>query len=227
MLINNKSVLVAKGGVGEMLETPTYEHNQETTRLAVASDSELTAVVERARQRDRQAYATLYEYYCVPIYDYVLFKVGQVEVAEDISGQVFLKMIENIARFSWRDSQEQGTRGAAFAGWLYRIAHNLIADHLRRNARRPTVPLDAVAINVSDLHDPVTAAEFSIYRTELAAALTHLTDLQSQVIALKYGAGLSNAEVGHLLARTEGAIKNVQYTALQKLQKLLRAEGQH
>lgn len=221
MLINNR-ILADKGGVGQVvIETPNQFEEQARLRPAVDRDAELVLAVDHAHQRDRQAYGLIYEHYCEPIYNYVLFKVGQIEAAEDICAQVFVRMIENVARFRWPAATgSDAARVATFSGWLYRIAHNLIADHHRRRVRRPTVPLDDLTLSLPD-SDPAINAEYAVYRDQLAAALHHLSDLQSQVIALKFGAGYNNAEVAALLGRSEGAIKNVQYTALQKLQKLL------
>lgn len=184
--------------------------------------AELVSLVDAARKGDSAALSVIYERFCDRIYRYALFKLGDSEQAEDLCAQVFLKMMESVSRFEWRSDSSSAINPASFTSWLYRIAHNLITDQVRREVRRPAVPLDSVAHYLPDNKDPVTAAEAAIFREQLAVALDDLTDLQAQVIALKFGSGLSNAEVGQILGRSEGAIKALQYSALQKLHRLLR-----
>ena len=188
-----------------------------------AQSDELVSLVDAAREGDNAALSAIYERFCDRIYRYALFKLGNSQQAEDICAQVFLKMMESVGRFEWRSGGSNGhpINPAAFSSWLYRIAQNLITDQMRREARRPAVPLDSVAGYLHGSSDPAHAAEEAMFREQLAQALEGLTDLQAQVIALKFGSGLSNAEVGQLLGRSEGAIKALQYSALQKLQRLL------
>ncbi len=171
--------------------------------------------VDRARRGDTNAIGWLYDHYYDRIYRYVLFKVGSVDEAEDLTGQVFLRMVESIRGFEWQ--------GSSFASWLYRIAHNQVVDFLRRRTRRPQVDIDPLAsVLIADTGDPQVAAEAAELRGQLRGALDRLTELQSQVIALKFGGGLSNAEVAHILGRTEGAVKALQYSALQNLARWLQ-----
>ena len=170
-------------------------------------------LVTKAQAGDDQALGELYELYFERIYNYIALKIGDRTEAEDLAEQVFLKMIESLANFRWQ--------GATFASWLFRIAHNLIVDHLRRKTRRPAVSIEDVILFTSAEDDPHNLLEAKISREELATAISRLTELQGQVIMLKFGAGLSNAEVGTLLGRSEGAIKSLQFSALQNLQKLL------
>lgn len=170
--------------------------------------------VERARTGDPEAVGWLYEHYFDRIYKYIYLKVGDPTESEDITEQVFLKMIEGVAGFQWQ--------GTSFASWLYRIAHNQVVDTLRQHNRRPQVPLDPVAdLLHSDGDDPHRLAERSDFRDHLREAMGQLTELQAQVISLKFGGEMSNAEVAEILGRTEGAVKALQYSALQNLQKLM------
>lgn len=170
--------------------------------------------VERARTGDPEAVGWLYERYFDRIYKYIYLKVGDPTDAEDLTEQVFLKMIEAISNFQWQ--------GSTFSSWLYRIAHNQVIDTLRQHTRRPQVALEPVAdVLASDGDDPYRLAERSDFRDHLREAMGQLTDLQAQVISLKFAGEMSNAEVAHVLNRTEGAVKALQYSALQNLQKLM------
>ena len=175
--------------------------------------------VERARTGEPEAIGWLYERYFDRIYRYIYLKVGDPSDAEDITEQVFLKMIEAIHNFQWQ--------GSSFASWLYRIAHNQVVDTIRQHARRPQVPLEPVAdiLPSSDGDDPYRHAERSDFRDHLEDAMSDLTQLQAQVIMLKFGSDMSNAQVAEVMERTEGAIKALQYSALQNLNKLMTAKG--
>jgi RNA polymerase sigma-70 factor, ECF subfamily len=180
----------------------------------VSEPDDERSCVERARTGDPEAVGWLYERYFDRIYKYIYLKVGDPTDAEDITEQVFLKMIEGIASFQWQ--------GSSFSSWLYRIAHNQVVDTLRQHQRRPQVALEPVADMLpSERDDPHRLAEKGDFRDHLREAMRQLTDLQAQVIALKFGAEMSNAEVAAMLDRTEGAVKALQYSALQNLQKLM------
>jgi len=178
-------------------------------------DDEERTWVEQARAGDSTAVGVLYEHYVDRIYRYIVLKIGDPQEAEDLTGQVFVRMIEAISNFQWQ--------GVSFQSWLYRIAHNLVVDHLRQRARRPQVALEALeGTLLSDGDDPYTWAEAADFRDHLRGALGRLTDLQAQVIALKFGGGLSNAEVGRVLGRSEGAVKALQHSALNNMSKWLQ-----
>lgn len=174
--------------------------------------------VDAARGSDPEAVGWLYERYFDRIYRYVYVKIGHPTEAEDLAEQVFLKMIESISTFQWQ--------GSTFAAWLYRIAYNLIIDTHRRDARRPQVPLEPLADTLpSEGNDPHRGAEQNDLRHHLVESISMLTDLQAQVIALKFGSGLSNLEVAAIMDRSEGAVKALQHSALQNLNKLLSKKG--
>lgn len=177
-------------------------------------DDEERTWVEQAQAGDSSGVGCLYERYVDRIYRYILLKIGDPHEAEDLTGQVFVRMIEAIHGFQWQ--------GVSFQSWLYRIAHNLVVDHLRQRTRRPQVALDPLESTLlSEGDDPYSWAEAADYRDHLRGALARLTDLQAQVIALKFGGGLSNAEAGKVLGRSEGAVKALQHSALSNLNKWL------
>lgn len=174
--------------------------------------------VERARTGDAEAIGWLYEHYFDRIHRYVYLKIGDPTDSEDITEQVFLKMLEAIGNFRWQ--------GSTFASWLFRIAHNLTVDYVRQHSRRPQVSLEPVGdLLPSNGPDPHESAELSDIGDHLKESISQLTDLQAQVINLKFAGGLSNAEVAAILGRTEGAIKALQYSALQNLNRLMTMRG--
>jgi RNA polymerase sigma-70 factor (ECF subfamily) len=185
---------------------------------AVAQPADEHSWVERARAGDPEAAGWLYERYVERIHRYVYLKVGDSTEAEDITEQVFLKMLEAIDSFRWQ--------GSSFASWLFRIAHNQVIDQARKRSRHPQVSLEPAGTLIpSEADDPYRLAEQSDFRRHLESCMTELTDLQAQVIQLKFWGGLSNAEVALIMDRTEGAIKALQFSALQNLKKLMSARG--
>jgi RNA polymerase sigma-70 factor (ECF subfamily) len=188
----------------------------------VAQPEDERSWVEIARTGDpserSDAVGRLYERYFDRIYKYVNLKIGDSTEAEDLTEQVFVKMLEAIGSFRWQ--------GSSFASWLFRIAHNQVVDHVRQRARRPQVSLDPIGAYLpAENYDPHLWAEQSDFRDHLRESLTQLTGLQAEVISLKFAAGLSNSEIAVVMHRTEGAVKSLQYSALQNLNRLMTLRG--
>jgi RNA polymerase sigma-70 factor (ECF subfamily) len=106
--------------------------------------------------------------------------------------------------------------------WLFRIAHNLVVDYLRRMAKHKTVPIDTVQIE-ADVN-PVTAAEKNIELERAVTAMEQLTPAQREVVGLHLFGGLTSREIGQTLHKNDGAVREMQRAALEKLRKLLVAE---
>jgi len=165
-------------------------------------------LIRRARQRDADAFSELYRRHVDRIYRYLLLRVNDDTVAEDLTSEVFVRALESLA--SYED------RGAPFAAWLYRIAKARVIDHWRR-LQRTDVSLEASDLDVA-IELPV--GDVVAYKA-LAGALRHLTDEQQEVIILKFVEGLSIAEVAKITGRTEGAVKALQHRALATLARLM------
>ncbi len=179
-----------------------------------ADTAEQKAVLELASQADPAALAALYDQYNARIYTYIYHRVGQVELAEDLTGQVFMRMLEAVRTGRpWRTS---------FSGWLYRIAHNLVIDHYRRRDRAYFVDLED-ADPASIEAEPFNAIEARLDGERLQAALGRLTDDQAEVITLRFLEGLSIADVASIMEKTEGAIKALQYRAVLALRRVVRS----
>lgn len=169
-----------------------------------------------ANDFDEAALGELYERYESKIYSYIYRRTGSPTLAEDLTGQVFLKMLEAIqGQKSWHSS---------FSGWLYRIAHNLVIDHYRRRERRQYVSIEDAPILKSEKHDPVTAAETNLDADRLRSAIQRLTEEQAQVISLRFLEGYNISEVATMMNKTEGAVKALQYRAVGTLRGLLERE---
>ena len=182
---------------------------------ACAENPDQQALLERASRAEPAALGELYDQYAGKIYAYIYRRVGQAEIAEDLTGQVFMRMLEAIRTGQgWRSS---------FSGWLYRIAHNLVIDYYRRRGRVTLVDIDEAAPIRATHGDPVRSSESLLNREQLRAALFQLTEEQAQVITLRFMEERSIAEVAGLMDKTEGAIKALQYRAVLALRRVMQS----
>ena len=169
------------------------------------------SLVRRAKQRDQEAFAQLYEEYFDKIYRYVALRIGDRMEAEDITQQVFLNAIQAMSSFRWR--------GIPFSAWLFRIAHNQVVDYLRRKTKRATAPLDESLV-ASD-YDPQLIAGQRLDIERLHSATGKLTPAQWEVISLRFAGELSIAQVAKIMGKSEGAVKALQHSAIVALRKTL------
>jgi RNA polymerase sigma-70 factor (ECF subfamily) len=167
--------------------------------------------LERVQEYDPSALGEIYDRYARRIYSYVYYRLGDAHLAEDLTGTVFAKMLEAI-----RSSKSWNT---SFSGWLYRIAHNVVVDHVRRSQQGQGTPLNEHLI--AGEPDPASIVELRLEGDRLRLALGQLTEEQAQVIGLKFVEGLSNAEVARAMGKTEGAIKALQFRAMAALRRIL------
>ncbi len=172
-------------------------------------------LLERAKAYDSAALGDLYDRYAGKIYAYIYYRVGDEVLAEDLTANVFIKMLDAV----------KSTRAwdMSFSGWLYRIAHNAIVDHFRRNSHDKGLPLDERLVATTD--DPVKTVEQLMASNVVKAAIANLTEEQQTVIVLKFFEGLSNLEVANIMDKTEGAIKSLQYRALAALRRCIEESG--
>jgi RNA polymerase sigma-70 factor (ECF subfamily) len=152
----------------------------------------------------------LYDRYAPRIYTYIYRRVGDAHLAEDLTGDVFVRMMQAIQseRF-WRIS---------FRAWLYRIAHNLVVDHYRRHSA-VELELDERLVAADD--DPVSAVAERLSRQRLRVAISRLTPGQQQVLALRFGEGMKAREVAEVMGKSVGAVEALQHRALAALRRIL------
>lgn len=176
------------------------------------SDEQLVAqLVARAQANDADAVGALYDHYVDQVFRFVRLRLRNQLDAEDVTQRVFLHMIEALPRYQ--------PRGTPFAAWLFRIARNAVIDHVRTH--RVHDPIEVVTDRASGGPSPEETAVTSAEMRRVAVALRLLTDEQREVIGLRFGAGLSHAEIAAVLHRREGAIRGTQFRALQALRRLL------
>lgn len=166
------------------------------------SDSEL---VDLAKQ-DKDAFGELYERYVRKIYNYVYYRTGNHHDAEDLTARVFFRAMAHIESYT--------ERGVPFQAWLYRIAHNLVANWHRDRGRRKIIPLDEFVAHSLRSEAPESQTEDQEEREQLLAAIRRLPEERQQLLLLKFIEHLSNAEIGEIMNRTEGAIKSLYHRTL-------------
>ena len=174
-------------------------------------------VVQRAQKNDPNAFAELYDEYFDKIYRYIALKIGDREEAEDMTQQVFLKAYQSISSFKWK--------GVPFSAWLYRIAHNLIVDYLRKNTKRPDTLPDEVEVTDNTSKSPEELVEKRMDIEQVMEAARHLTEAQREVISLRFAGEMPIAQVAKVMGKSQGAIKALQHSAIVSLRKMLLAEN--
>ena len=178
------------------------------------SKEEVEDLVRRAQQGHSEAFAGLYEAYYDKIYRYVMFKTGDSLEAEDLTEEVFLRMLESIGSFKWQ--------GYPFTSWLFRIAHNLVIDYYRKSGRQKKTSLDdAMRVVGTDGVDVDRKLDIELSIKEVKDAMGGLTQLQQEVLSLRFAGGLSVAETAEAMGKKENAVKALQHAAIKKLRTLL------
>jgi RNA polymerase sigma-70 factor, ECF subfamily len=181
----------------------------------LAPEFDEQAIVIAAQGGDQGALSALYEFYFQRVYRYVSARLGNGEDAEDVTEEIFLRLIDNLGSFSFR--------GLPFGAWIFRIARNEIVSHVRRQkVRSATAPLTEFIPDLSADHVTEIETQFTIAIVREAAE--RLPEAQRQVIALRFGAGLSVAETAQALKKTENNVKVLQHKAIAKLQTMVRRD---
>jgi len=172
------------------------------------------SLIERAQKNDSEAFAQIYEEHFDKIYRYVFLRVRTQMEAEDLTQQVFLNALQSISSFKWK--------GAPFTSWLFRIARNQIIDYQRKSSKMQTTTLE-MPMAATD-PDPVDIVEQEIDIHKVKEAIGALTDLQREVISLRFAGELSTAETARIMGKKEGAVKALQHSALAALRRALSEE---
>jgi RNA polymerase sigma-70 factor (ECF subfamily) len=175
------------------------------------------SLIARAQEGDEGAVSQLYHRYAPGIYGYMASRVGDPAVADDLTSEVFVRALEGLPQFEVRD--------VPLSAWLYRIAHARMVDHFRRQARRPTVPLEEGLLVTDELYPPQAGidkeVEARLRMEQLSKAIERLTAEQHQVILLRFVAGFKLKEIAYVMDKSTSAIKMLQFRALTRLRKLV------
>ena len=177
-------------------------------------DEAVQRLVDRARAGDPEAFGSLFDHYHGPVHRYVAARVGRPSDAEDLAQLVFVKALEAIPRYE--------SRGVPFGGWLFRLARNVVIDHIR--TRREHTPLDLATERPSGDDGPDELAALRQELDSVAAAMRRITPDQREAIELRFFAGLSAREAAVAMDRQEGTVRGLQFRAIAALRRDLGIE---
>jgi RNA polymerase sigma-70 factor (ECF subfamily) len=163
----------------------------------------------RLRARDPAALAEFYDGCAPAIYAYIYRRVGERQLAEDLTADVFVRALDALHRGRFA--------AVSLQAWLYRLAHNRVVDHYRRAGRAPAAPLDETLPAPDDVPEDARRRHDQAW---IRAALQRLTPDQQQIIALRFGEGLSAGAIAAALGKSEEAIRALQHRALAALRRL-------
>ena len=166
-------------------------------------------ILTKAVQGDQEAFGLLYERYVGRIFNYVYYRTGNHHDAEDLTARVFFRAIRSIG--SYQD------RGLPLSAWLYRIAHNLVANWHRDRSRRPEILLDEGLLPFHETEHPEAVLLKNEEQERLLRIIQKLPSERQQLLILKFVEHLSNAEIGQIIGRTEGAVKSLYHRTLLSL----------
>jgi RNA polymerase sigma-70 factor (ECF subfamily) len=173
-------------------------------------------LLEQACTYNPQALAAIYDQYAESMYRYLYRLVGDAQQAEDLTSELFMRLLDVInTRRAPRDQLQ---------GWLYRVAHNLAMDWFREQGKHVDVMLNEELTGSGD--SLLATVEKRQTHHQLREAIGQLTTGQQQVILLRFGEGLKISEVSRLMGRSQGAIKVLQHRAVKRLQTLLDKEAE-
>jgi RNA polymerase sigma-70 factor (ECF subfamily) len=182
-----------------------WQRQPKQVDLANLPDKELVQLAKT----DQQAFGVLYERYIKKIYNYVYYRTGNHQDAEDLTALVFYRAMGHIENYA--------ERGVPFQAWLYRIAHNLVANWHRDRARRKIIALEDYVGPGTQESAPDEQTEQDEERELLLEIIRRQPEDRQQLLILKYIEHLSNAEIGEIMGRTEGAIKSLYHRTLLAL----------
>ncbi len=170
------------------------------------------AIVDAAIVGDEAALAELYNLYFPRVYRYIIARMGNPYDAEDLTEEVFLRVLDAIGRFQWRE--------APFSAWLFRIAHNAVISQRRKEGARgrPSPLSEALPV---DSQGPEEMVANRLALNEVMKAADTLPEAQRRVIGYRFAAGLTVAETARAMGKGEGNVKVIQHKAIAKLREML------
>jgi RNA polymerase sigma-70 factor (ECF subfamily) len=182
-----------------------------------AAKAEAWELVAAAQDGDTSAFGRLYDRYVDVVYRYVLFRLGDRDLAEDVTSETFLRALRRITSVSYQ--------GRDVGAWFVTIARNIILDHVKSSRFRLEVVTDEVAEPSGSGAQAVAGPEQQVIsratRAELLRCVAELGEDQRECIVLRFMQGLSVAETAVIMKRNEGAIKALQHRAVRRLAQLL------
>jgi RNA polymerase sigma-70 factor (ECF subfamily) len=187
----------------------------------VAEGNRMIALVELARNGDAEAFGQLYDHYNASVYRFLYYRLGSVQLAEDLTAETFFRALRSMNGFRWQ--------GRDFGAWLMTIARNLATDHFKSARTRletTTEDMGTLDTHTEGADGPEAATLASLTNEALLAALAELPTEQRECLVMRFLQGLSIAETADVLGRSAGAVKQLQLRGVRNLARTLPA-GMH
>ena len=178
-----------------------------------AEGSRLIALVELARKGDAEAFGQLYDHYNASVYRFLYYRVGSVQLAEDLTAETFFRALRSMSSFRWQ--------GKDFGAWLMTIARNLTTDHFKAGRTRLESTTEDMTSLDTTTDGPEDAVLASLTNEALLSALSELPTEQRECLVMRFLQGLSIAETAEVLERSAGAVKQLQLRGVRNLARIL------
>jgi len=210
------------GGTGDGLHpvpNPPADHGDADLAASSAEDeavgTRLIALVELARNGDKDAFGQLYDHYQPSVYRFLYYRVGSMTLAEDLTAETFFRALRSMHSFRWQ--------GKDFGAWLMTIARNLTADHFKAGRTRLEQTTEYMQTLDTTSESPEIEVLASLTNEALLKALGELPTEQRECLIMRFLQGLSIAETAEILGRSAGAVKQLQLRGVRNLAKLIPA----
>ena len=171
-----------------------------------------SGLIARAK-KDPETFGLLYERYVGRIYNYIYYRTGNHQDAEDLTARTFYRALKHMSGYV--------DRGAPFSAYLYRIAHNVVANWHRDTSRRQIISLDELVMGTLKRDGPASLAEEREEQDLLLQVVHRLPPERQELLILKFVEQMRNAEIAEVMGRTEGAIKSLYHRTLVALREEL------
>jgi RNA polymerase sigma-70 factor (ECF subfamily) len=176
---------------------------------------DLSALVMRAKKGDTEAFGDIYDALVKPVYRYIYYRVDA-QIAEDLTEETFLKAWQNLKKYKQRKHP--------FSSWVFKIAHNLVCDYYRKN--QTISEIDENIPDPQNFLQPSHTITIKFNQIQLRKAIKKLPENSQQVIILKYINELDNPSIAKTIGKSEGAVRTIQFRALQQLRSILEEKQQ-
>lgn len=205
------------GGVEERASSGGPERPSDACGSAAPGPGAAWELVARAQSGDVQAFGELYDRYVDIVFRYVLFRVDDRSLAEDVTSETFLRALRRISTVSYQ--------GKDLGAWFVTIARNLVLDHVKSSRYRMEVATAEPVETPRETSDPESQVLADDQASELLRCVHLLGADQRECVTLRFLRGLSVAETARVMGRNEGAIKALQHRAVRRLAQLLPGEA--
>ena len=178
-----------------------------------ADRNRLIALVELARKGDADAFGMLYDHYQASVYRFLFYRTRSSTLAEDLTSETFFRALRSMTNFRWQ--------GKDFGAWLMTIARNLATDHFKAGRTRLEMTTEDMGQHDDSTEGPESQVLATLTNEALLTALTQLPDEQRDCLVMRFLQGMSISETAGVLARSDGAVKQLQLRGVRNLAKLM------